>query len=281
MSAQNDSAFLRMFLYVLGALVAFTIIIMFTAGSVSEDLNAKRAGDSRLNAEIANRIAPVGRVEIAQANAAPAAPKSGDEVYAQACGACHGSGALGAPKLGDGADWGARLSATGGLDGLTTSAINGKGAMPPRGGAAALSDGEIRAAIEHMLSESGVDGGASAAVAAPVAAVVEAASDAMNSVADAASSMAAAVMPAAGGADLAKGKSVYDGACFVCHTTGAAGAPKLGDNAAWAARISQGMDSLYTAAISGKMGMPPKGGRMDLADEDVKAAVDYMVDQAK
>ncbi|HYH42888.1 MAG TPA: c-type cytochrome [Burkholderiales bacterium] len=88
--------------------------------------------------------------------------------------------------------------------------------------------------------------------------------------------------PAAGGAgDAAKGKSVYDTACMACHGTGAAGAPKLGDKAAWAPRMKQGMPALYDAAMKGKGAMPPKGGNMALPDADVKAAVDFLASQAK
>ena len=71
----------------------------------------------------------------------------------------------------------------------------------------------------------------------------------------------------------------------MCHTPGAAGAPKLGDAAAWGPRVAQGNDVLYDHAINGYMGqagmMPPKGGRPDIADDDVKAAVDYMVNNSK
>ena len=63
--------------------------------------------------------------------------------------------------------------------------------------------------------------------------------------------------------------------------TGAAGAPKLGDNAAWAPRIKAGSEALYDSAIKGKNAMPPKGGNASLSDADVKAAVDYMVSQSK
>ena len=82
-----------------------------------------------------------------------------------------------------------------------------------------------------------------------------------------------------------KGKAVYDGSCFACHTSGLAGAPKLGDKAAWEPRVAQGMDTLVARAIQGFQGqggiMPPKGGRADLADADVKAAVMYMVEQSR
>lgn len=301
MSPQNDSAFLRMFLFILGGLVAFSIIIMFIAGSVTDELEAKRAGDSRLQAEIGKRIAPVGQVEVAAANAAPAEPKSGEQVVSEVCNACHATGALEAPKIGDAGAWEPRMS--GGLDALVASAIAGKGAMPPRGGAAALSDDEIRAAIVHMLNESGIDAGSDAAASSDAAPVVEEAAQAVEQAAgevvDAASGMAEsamgavagmadAVMPqaaspaAAPGTDLANGKMVYDSVCFVCHASGAAGAPLLGNKAQWAPRIAQGMDALNSSAINGKLpGMPPKGGRMDLSDQAVLDAVAYMVEQAK
>lgn len=76
-------------------------------------------------------------------------------------------------------------------------------------------------------------------------------------------------------------KETYQSACFACHGTGAAGAPKLGDKAAWKSRISQGKSKLYDHAINGFKGMPPKGGRGDLSDDTVNAVVDYMVAQSK
>jgi cytochrome c5 len=92
----------------------------------------------------------------------------------------------------------------------------------------------------------------------------------------------AATPAAAPAADLANGKAVYDSACFVCHATGAAGAPLLGNKAQWAPRIAKGMDALNTSGLNGKLpGMPPKGGRMDLSDAAVLDAVAYMVEQAK
>ncbi|SEL59429.1 c-type cytochrome [Nitrosovibrio tenuis] len=75
--------------------------------------------------------------------------------------------------------------------------------------------------------------------------------------------------------------AIYTSSCAACHATGAAGAPKLGDKAAWAPRIKAGAESLYNSALKGKNAMPPKGGNASLSDTDVKALVDYMVSQSK
>jgi cytochrome c5 len=82
----------------------------------------------------------------------------------------------------------------------------------------------------------------------------------------------------AGAAKFAGGQEVYEAVCFACHATGAAGAPKFGDKKSWAKYLEKGIEGNYANAIKGTAGgMPAKGGRADLADEDVKAAVDYMV----
>jgi len=89
----------------------------------------------------------------------------------------------------------------------------------------------------------------------------------------------AAAAPAA--AKPMDGKAVFDTTCTACHSTGAAGAPKFGDKAAWAPRIAQGKAALYNSALHGKGVMPPKGGNAALPDDAVKAAVDYMAAAAK
>ena len=81
------------------------------------------------------------------------------------------------------------------------------------------------------------------------------------------------------------GTSVYQSACMACHAAGIAGAPRVGDAGAWAKRIAQGNETLYTNAIQGLQGqagvMPAKGGNMSLSDDEVKAAVDHMVAQSQ
>ncbi len=77
------------------------------------------------------------------------------------------------------------------------------------------------------------------------------------------------------------GPQVYNEACIACHGSGVGGAPMLTDAAAWQPRIAQGNETLYANAINGYQGsagyMPPKGGRLDLSDAEIRAAVDYMV----
>jgi cytochrome c5 len=77
------------------------------------------------------------------------------------------------------------------------------------------------------------------------------------------------------------GKALYEKACFACHVSGAAGAPKFGDKAAWAPRIGLGIDALTASVIKGKNAMPPRGTAVGASDAEIKAAVEYMVKAAK
>ncbi len=77
------------------------------------------------------------------------------------------------------------------------------------------------------------------------------------------------------------GEEVYSTKCFTCHATGAAGAPKLGDVPAWGPRLAKGLDVLFGSAISGFKGMPAKGLCMDCSDDEIKAAVEHMVNNSK
>ena len=194
----------------------------------------------------------------------------------------------GAPKFGDAASWGPRLSQ--GLDGLTKVALAGKGGMPARGGTSPddVSDYEIERAIVYMansgggkLQEPAAPAGGTAATAAapaPEAAAPAATPAAAAAQAAATAAPAAAAAPQASTGDV--GKKVYDSTCQMCHAAGVAGAPKFGDKAAWAPRIAEGKAKMYDIALHGKGAMPPKGTYAG-SDDDVKAAVDYMAAAAK
>lgn len=126
----------------------------------------------------------------------------------------------------------------------------------------AMSDKAVAERIKPVGSTPDIEKGPSPLVPAPVAVAAAPATD-------------TTATPAA------NGKSIYDASCQACHGAGVAGAPKLGDKAAWAPRIGTGTAALLTSAIKGKNAMPPKGGNLSLSDADVKAAVEYMVSQAK
>ena len=112
-----------------------------------------KAGDKEMSADaVAVRLQPVGQVAVTDPNA-PKVEKSGKEVVEAICGACHLSGALGAPKVGDKAGWGNRIAQ--GLGTLTQHAIQGIRQMPARGGNPDLSDLEIGRAVAYMANQSG------------------------------------------------------------------------------------------------------------------------------
>ncbi|WP_084207728.1 MULTISPECIES: c-type cytochrome [Cobetia] len=92
---------------------------------------------------------------------------------------------------------------------------------------------------------------------------------------------AAAETDSASAASAIDGEKVYGGICMACHTTGAAGAPRLGEASDWEARLAKGDETLYTHAIEGFNAMPAKGGNPALSDEEVKAAVDYLLDSVR
>lgn len=259
------------------------------------------AGSNAQSAEaIAARIRPVSDAGFTLRDAnAPRVLLAGGAVYTATCAACHDSGMAGSPKTGDNAAWATRLAQ--GYDTLVKHAIEGIRAMPAKGGNPDLDDLEVARAVVFMTNKSGASfkepaAPAPAAAAAPVAgdaatATTGAPVAAVPATAPAAASPVAAAAPVAGApvagpavasADI--GKKAYDTACIACHGAGIAGAPKLGDKAAWSARIGQGASVLYDHAIKGFQGkagvMPPKGGSA-LPDADVKAAVDYMVAAVK
>jgi len=147
-------------------LLAFVVPVIGIVLLVQLVVNRPSADPSAMTPQaVAARIQPVGRVafgeEPATAAGAPAAvagtgakpaAADGKTVYDTTCMACHATGAANAPKFGDKAAWAPRVKS--GIAALLKSALAGKGAMPPKGGNASLSEAELRAAIEYMVSHS-------------------------------------------------------------------------------------------------------------------------------
>lgn len=79
----------------------------------------------------------------------------------------------------------------------------------------------------------------------------------------------------------ADGKTVYGQTCAACHASGLAGAPKVGDKAAWAPRTGAGKGGLMASVVKGKGAMPPKAGNASLTEEDIGAAIDYILEQLR
>ena len=281
---------------------SFIIPIIAIVLLVSYVVSDKRpaAGSDGLSAEaVAQRIAPVGRVEVKDVND-PASMKTGVQVYAAQCAACHAAGIAGAPKLGDTAAWAPRIAT--GYAALLTSALKGKGVMGAQGGGD-YSDFEIGRAVVHLANQGGakfeepkmaVDAAAATATDTTAAGVPPAASTpaAKQTAAATAGVAVPAARPAApatavpvsaGAAVMAQTAAVpalYTQACSACHIAGVANAPKLGDKAAWAPRLALGIDGLTASVIKGKGAMPPKGGSA-ASEAEIKAVVTYMVATVK
>jgi cytochrome c5 len=263
----------------LAFLVPIFIIIMLAAWVNTG--SREGAGSNAMTKEsIAARIKPVAGLELKGAGGAKAL-KTGAEVYAGQCAACHAGGLAGAPKFGDAGAWGARLKT--GYDALVTSALKGKGAMSAQGGGD-YDDVEIARAVVHMANAGGAKFSEpkDAPAAAPSPTPAAATPPPTTPVAAAAPAAAAITVAAAGGAASAgKGKALYDSACTACHTAGIAGAPKFGDKTAWAPRAKEGVKHLVETVIKGQGAMPPKGGKPDATEADITAAVEYMLAAAK
>ncbi len=284
------------FIISLLAIIAVVYILVSSLLSTYKRNSTKGEIDTtQLVLKVEENLKPIGISSTSDAPTASAAGRSGKEIYKAVCTACHATGVLDSPKSGDNAAWAAR--AKGGLEALLASAKGGKGAMPAKGGDPTLSDAELRAVVLYMTKEAGLDLGSAepAKEAAPKeeteskteekstpdTAPTEAKAPNAPATPAAPAVASAPVVAAAPAAPSIDGKKVYDTACFACHASGVAGSPKLGDKEAWAPRIATGMDTLYNTAIKGKGAMPPKGGNMALADDKVKAAVDYMIEHSK
>ncbi|SCK09678.1 cytochrome c5 family protein [Vogesella sp. LIG4] len=225
-------------------LVVATIYLLAKLATSGFDVNA----EVMTKEAVAARLKPVGE---SVASDAPPGMKTGEQVFKAICITCHGAGLAGSPKFGDAGAWGPRVAK--GWEMLTDHALHGFNAMPAKGGAADLTDDEVKRAVAYMgnagggkFTEPPVGGAAGAAALDP--AVV--------------------------------GKKIYESVCVACHGSGAAGAPKFGDKAAWAPRLKPGLDEVLKIATKGLNAMPPKGGYTG-SDAEFKAAVEYLTNAGK
>lgn len=84
-----------------------------------------------------------------------------------------------------------------------------------------------------------------------------------------------------GGDEERSPESIYDQYCTACHASGVAGAPKLGDEAAWDERLDKGIEEVYANSVNGIGGMPPKGTCMNCSEEEIQNTVDYMIEASE
>ena len=286
-------------------IILITLLVTFVTSRTKGGAGSEAMSSGAIDA----RIAPLAHLDLVDTSAVKTL-KSGEDVYKAVCTTCHAAGVAGAPKFGNAVDWKPRIAQ--GVNTLWDHAIKGIRAMPAKGGNPDLDDIEVERAVVYMANAGGAKfidpplpaPGAEAAPAAPaapalgstadpaivaaIAAANAAASPAANSAANptagVAASPAAGAAPAAVSAGADPGQKLFAAVCTACHGAGIAGAPKFGDKAAWAPHIAKGLDTLYDHAIhglvEGSMVMPPKGGSA-ASDDDVKAAVRYMVNGSK
>ncbi len=280
---------------VLAFVVPIAIIILLV-NMVTSGTKVGAGSDTLSSEAVTKRIAPVAGFALVDANA-PKVFKTGEQVFTAVCTACHTAGVAGAPKIGDSAAWAPFIQS--GFDAMMNVALHGKGGMPAKGGNPTLSDFEVARAVVYMANKSGgslpepaapaeegakKEADAAPAAAAPAATTPAAAAPAAAAPAPAAAApapAAAAPAPHQAAAVNPAGEKLYKSVCFACHATGVANAPKFGDKAAWDPYIKTGMDAMVKVAMQGKPPMPPKGGAANASEDDIRAAVQYMVDAAK
>ena len=273
--AQGSALFTLVSGIVIVIAVIFFLIKLAGSGSYG-DVN------ETTEAATQTRIQPVGQLKLG--DGIPVGERQGDQIFNKICIQCHAADSIvpNAPKFENKGDWAPRIAQ--GFDTLFQHALNGFNAMPAKGGAADLTDQELKRAITYMANKAGgtfpdpdaaapADAAASGEAASAPAADAAASADAPKADAAKAEDKGAA----AGGAD---GKKVYEASCQACHGGAVPGVPHVGKKEDWAPRIKQGKDTLHKHAIEGFNAMPAKGGNGSLSDDEVKAAVDYMANQS-
>lgn len=168
--------------------------------------------------------------------------RTGAEVFGKVCADCHVKGVDNAPKIGDTKAWAPRAAK--GLGSLTASALEGIRKMPKHGGNPGVSDIEIERAIIHMVNQSGGKWIEPLGTTSP--------------------------------ATVRTAEQIVQKHCASCHRDGTAGAPKIGDRAAWIPRLQKGLDNVVKSAVHGHGAMPARGGVADLSDTELQGAIVHM-----
>lgn len=141
----------QLIITIVASFVIPVVVIIMLTNFVAFDTKSGAGSDGMSAQAVAKRIEPVGKIEVKDVNDASAL-KTGEQVYQAQCAACHATGALNAPKLGDAAGWGPRLAS--GFDVLVASALKGKGSMPAQGGGE-HNDLEIARAVVYLANQGG------------------------------------------------------------------------------------------------------------------------------
>ena len=274
----------QLILAVVYAFVVPIIVIVLLVMYVTSEHRPAAGSEALAPEAVAQRIQPVGQVQVKDASDLSTL-KTGEQVFSAQCATCHTPGLVGAPKFGDAGAWAPRVKT--GFDALLHSALAGKGNMGAQGGGD-YTDLEIARAVVYMTNKAGAkfdEPKAPAAGTPAAAAATTAAAPAAPATPPAAATPAPAAAPVAA-AEPAKADAgaavpaLYTQLCQTCHAAGVANAPKLGDKAAWAPRLAQGVDGLTASVIKGKGAMPPKGGS-SASDAEIKTVVTYMVSTVK
>ena len=166
MTEKRHAKKLLVILGVSAVLMQFIFVLVAHHRDIPDQVRQHRGALMSTATSVAERIKPVGRVEVAAAEtqrepvkiavAASSPGRDGQQIYQAGCVACHDAGIAGAPKLGDKGQWAKRIAK--GVDTLYASAVNGVqgsgGAMPPKGGNLALSNAEVKAAVDYIVARS-------------------------------------------------------------------------------------------------------------------------------
>ncbi len=177
---------------------------------------------------------------------------NGKKTYQSHCAACHSTGIGGAPKVGVASDWSAFGKTP--LFVLFENVWHGVSIMPPKGGCQSCSREDLTSAVVYMLKQSQPNSGSAKS-----------------------KTQVSGQKMATDTVSLDVGHKVYQAHCAACHESGAAGAPKYGDDQAWASRLKLGLDKLRQNALNGIGAMPAKGGCSSCSKDQIISAVDYIV----